>query len=83
MPAEDAGWQAAFARMTQVAVFHGPRDGPVVAHTAKTAFHDVVHLHLIGSGAHLEAELEMADLAAEANAMKPVRENNRAHSFLF
>ena len=44
----------------------------VVTHATKPPFGQVRHGDVIGSGAHLETEFVMTDLAAEPDAMEPV-----------
>jgi hypothetical protein len=81
--AKNAGWQARFARVAQVAVLNRPCSFTVMTHAAEAALDNLVHSNFIGAGTHLESKLEVAHLATEANAMKPVWENHGPHSFLF
>src|SRR5690606_29199343 len=42
--------------------------------------YDLGHRDLVAAGLELEAEVSMADLAAETDAMEPVREHHRTHT---
>ena len=68
--------------MTKVATLRRPRDFVVVTGPAETAVNNISHGDDIGPGAHLEAELSMANLAAKADTMKPVRKDDRPHAVL-
>lgn len=54
-----------------------------MALAAKLSIVDVRHQYIVGADAHLESGLVVACRAFEADAMEPVREDNRAHAFLF
>lgn len=83
MAAVDTGLQSSLSGMTQVAAVDTPRDLIVVASAAKAAVDDVGHGDQIAAGAHLKLKLIMADLAAETDAVEPVREDHGAHAILF
>ncbi|HEY3327124.1 MAG TPA: hypothetical protein VGK14_08110 [Novimethylophilus sp.] len=66
--------------MAQIAVFDRPGNFAVMAGPAELAIDDLDHVDFIAAGLELEAQVGMADLAAETNPMEPVRENSRAHT---
>src|SRR5574341_506855 len=80
--AVDPALQAGPARVAQVAAFRAPGDVAVVAHAAEPAFDDIAHAHVVRARAHLESQFLMAHLAAEPDAVEPVREHDRAHAAL-
>src|SRR4030065_845167 len=80
--AANAAFQAGLSGMAQIAALRPPGDSVIVAHAAEFAVDDFRHEHIVSAGAHFETEFRMADLAAEADAMKPVREDHRPHAFL-
>ena len=69
--------------MAQVAIRRPPCDLVVMAHAAKLAIDDVGHQHIVAPSAHLEAKFGMADFAAKADSMKPMRKNHRPHALFF
>src|SRR3972149_6775604 len=75
-----SAFQPRLPGMTQVAVFRSPGDLVVVAHAAKFTVYYIQHVHIVGTGAHLETKLTVAYLAAKTGTMKPVRKNHRAHA---
>jgi hypothetical protein len=58
----------------------GPRDLAVVAHPAELAVDDLLHGDHVGTGAHAETQFRVAHLAAEADAVEPVREDDGPHA---
>jgi hypothetical protein len=54
-----------------------------MARAAKLSIYDICHEHIVGAGAHLEADLGVANRAVVADAMEPVRENHRTHACFF
>jgi hypothetical protein len=44
---------------------------------------DIRHQYIVGADAHLVSGFVVACRAFEADAMEPVREDNRAHAFIF
>ncbi|MDP3514016.1 MAG: hypothetical protein Q8S20_14850 [Sulfuritalea sp.] len=83
MTANNSGRQAALAGVTEVALVGRPGNLAVVTCAAKTSLDNIRHLEIIAANAHLESKLGVAHLASEADAVKPVRENYRPHTFLF
>ena len=66
--------------MTDIAIFNRPGDLTVVAGSAEFTIDNFQHVDLVAPGFHLEPEIGVANLATKSNAMKPVRENHRAHT---
>jgi hypothetical protein len=54
-----------------------------MASAAEFSIFDVFHVYIVGSGAHLESDFSVANIAFEANAMIPVRKDHRTHSGFF
>jgi hypothetical protein len=54
-----------------------------MACAAELSVDDIRHEHIIGTGAHLEADLGVAYRAVEADAMEPVREDHWTHAGFF
>jgi hypothetical protein len=75
--------QSGESGVAQIAVFRPPRDLVVMARAAKLSIYDICHEHIVGAGAHLEADLGVANRAVVADAMEPVRENHRTHACFF
>lgn len=69
--------------MTVVALIGRPGDIPVMARSAKPPFNDVGHFEIVAADTHLESKLGVTDFAAETDAVKPVWENDRPHTFFF
>lgn len=78
--AVDATGQAGLARMTQITIGSAPSNAVVMTHAAKLAIDDVGHQHIIAARAHLEAQLGMANFAAKAYAVEPMREHNGSYA---
>jgi hypothetical protein len=66
-----------------MAVFRPPSDLVVMARAAKLSIYDIRHQHIIGAGAHFEADLGVAYRTVEADAMKPVRKYHWTHACSF
>jgi len=71
---------ARHSRMTEIAAFDGPGYFSVMASATILTVDNFQHIDLIAARFHLESKICMADLASEADAMKPVRKNDRAHA---
>lgn len=82
MSSEYATLQPGFPRMTEIAVFHRPCDLTIVAHATEAAVDNVGHSDVVRSHAHLKTQLVMANLAAKANPVKPVRKYDGTHTLL-
>ena len=74
------GRLARHARMAEIAAFDGPGYLSVMASAAVLTVDDFQHVDLVAARFHLESKIGMADLASEADAMKPVRKYDRAHT---
>src|SRR6185369_2323948 len=72
--------RAGFGRMAHVAVLDVPRHLAVVACAAELAIDHLDHIDLVAAGLELEAQVGMADLAAIADAVEPVRKDHRPHA---
>ena len=68
--------------MTEIAVIYGPGDLAVVTGAAELAVDDSLHGHIIGAHTHFETQFVMTDPALKADAMEPVRINDRPDPFL-
>jgi len=68
--------------MAQITVLNRPGDVAVVAGAAILAIDDLQHIYLVSAGPEFETQIRVADLAAEPDAMKPVREHDRPHTGL-
>ena len=79
MPAPNPGRHTGPSGMTQITVLRRPGDLTVVTGATELALTDLVHGYLIGSNAHLETQLQMTDTTLVANAMEPVRKDNRSY----
>jgi hypothetical protein len=77
--AANTGLQPGFSRMAKVTVLQPPGHIIIVTGTAILAIADFNHVNFICAGAHDKTELAMANFAAKTDAMKPMRENYRAH----
>jgi len=66
--------------MTQDAVFYRPGNLAIVTRTTELSLDDLVHVDVVAASLELESEVGMANLATEAYAMEPVREDHRAHA---
>lgn len=69
--------------MTNRAVLGAPRDFVVVTPSAEASLDNVHHQDIVGSGTNFKSDFRMANSAAEANSMKPVRKNDWAHASFF
>jgi hypothetical protein len=83
MTANDPAFQTRPTAVAQITVLDRPGNISVVTHPAIPASNNVIHGHVIGACTHFESELVVTDLAAKANAMKPVGEDHRSHVFFF
>jgi hypothetical protein len=54
-----------------------------MASAAELAIYDVCHDYFVGASAHFEPYFGMTYIAFEADAMKPMRKDYRAHAFFF
>ena len=68
------------ARMTKIAIFDRPGHFPVMAGAAVFAVDYLEHIDFISARFKLESEVRVTDFASEADSMKPVWKNHRAHS---
>src|SRR3972149_6342340 len=75
-----AGPTARDAGVAKNAVLHAPGDLAVVAGAAEFAVEDLQHVDVVAPGLELEAEIAVADLAAETDAVEPVRKHDRPHA---
>lgn len=80
MAAPNTAFEPWLARMTQVAVLNAPRDLIIVAHTAEFALVKILHLHVIGAGAHFESKFVVTHLASKSNSMEPVGKDDRTYT---
>ena len=69
--------------MAQITLLRPPSVSVVMASAAKLSFPDVCHEYIVGTGAHFETDFTVAYIAFEADAVKPVRKDHRAHSSFF
>ena len=83
MTALNAGAQTGLARMAEIAIVDRPGYLAIVACTAKSAVGYLFHCHVVGTYLHLESEFRVTYPALETDAVKPVRKNDRADTFLF
>jgi len=65
--------------MTKIAIFDRPGHFPVMAGAAVFAVDYLEHIDFISARLKLESEVRVADFASEADTMKPVWKNYRAH----
>ena len=68
------------AGMTKIAIFDRPGHFPVMAGAAVFAVDYLQHIDFISARFKLESEVRVADFASEADTMKPVWKDDRAHS---
>lgn len=61
--------------MAEVTIFRRPGDLSVVTGTAILPLADFVHRYSTGTSLGLESDVDMANRALKADAMKPVRED--------
>ena len=73
------GRRSRFSRMTDITVFDRPGNLAIMAGTTILPIDNFQHIDLITAGFHFETQIGVTDLASEADAVKPVRENDRAH----
>ena len=76
------GLEVLLTGMTQITVLDVPGDLAVMAGTTETPIDDIGHLDLVTACLELEAKVSMANLAGEADTVKPVRENYRSYTGL-
>ena len=79
----DLGLRTRFAGMTDITGLHRPRNLAIVAGAAILAINNFQHIDIVSACFELEAQIGMAYFATETDAMKPVREDNRAHTGCF
>jgi hypothetical protein len=78
----DSCGQATLARVTQIAFIGCPGNVAIVTGATEASVDDIRHREVITANAHLESEFGVANLATEADAVKPMRKYHRAHAFL-
>ena len=83
MPPVHTGFKTGGTTMAEVAIFHGPRNLAVVAGSAELSLADLVHRDPTRTGFRLEADIDMANGALKADAMKPVRIDDGRHTLPF
>lgn len=66
--------------MAEIAVLDRPCDVAVVASPTIFTIDNFQHVDLVAPGFELEAQVAVAHLATEADAVKPVREDHRTHA---
>ena len=66
-----------------MAVFWPPRDLVIMACPAKLAIYDVCHQYIVCTRAHRETNFRVANIAFEADAVKPVWKDYRPHALFF
>lgn len=70
-------------RVAQIAFLRPPGVSVVMAGAAEFSILDICHGYIVGTRAHLETDFSVTYIAFEADAMKPVRKDNRAHPGFF
>jgi hypothetical protein len=68
------------AGMTKIAIFDRPGYFPVMAGAAVFTVDYLEHIDFVSARFKLEPEIRVTDFAPEADTMKPVWKNYRAHS---
>ena len=83
MSAVDTAFGTWLAGMAQFTVFCWPGDHTIMTGTAEFAVNNLLHGHVVGTGAHLESKFRVTHLAPKTYSMKPVRKYYRTYSLGF
>ena len=83
VPTTYPGFQTRLPRMTQATVLRRPGNIAVMTRAAKLAADYAFHCHVVPARLHPDIEVNMTRRTTIANAVKPMRKNDRPNTLLF